>query len=123
MKELSQRSIKLAVATATNRERTENYLRQTEVIDYFDVIVTGDMIQNGKPAPDIYQTAAKALGLDSTDCIALEDSPNGILSAYRAGCKPVMIPDLSQPDQDTKALLYHCFPSLSDFCDKLDVLL
>ena len=123
LKELSQRSIKLAVATATNRERTENYLRQTEVIDYFDVIVTGDMIQNGKPAPDIYQTAAKALGLDSTDCIALEDSPNGILSAYRAGCKPVMIPDLSQPDQDTKALLYHCFPSLSDFCDKLDVLL
>jgi beta-phosphoglucomutase-like phosphatase (HAD superfamily) len=93
------------------------------VIDYFDVIVTGDMIQNGKPAPDIYQTAAKALGLDSTDCIALEDSPNGILSAYRAGCKPVMIPDLSQPDQDTKSLLYHCFPSLSDFCDKLDVLL
>ena len=123
LKELSQRSIKLAVATATNMERTENYLRQTEVIDYFDVIVTGDMIQNGKPAPDIYQTAAKALGLDSTDCIALEDSPNGILSAYRAGCKPVMIPDLSQPDQDTKALLYHCFPSLSDFCDKLDVLL
>lgn len=123
LKELSQRSIKLAVATSTNRERTENYLRQTKVIDYFDVIVTGDMIQNGKPAPDIYQTAAKALGLDSTDCIALEDSPNGILSAYRAGCKPVMIPDLSQPDQDTKALLYHCFPSLSDFCDKLDVLL
>ncbi len=123
LKELSQRSIKLAVATATNRERTEKYLRQTKVIDYFDVIVTGDMIQNGKPAPDIYQTAAKALGLDCTDCIALEDSPNGILSAYRAGCKPVMIPDLSQPDQDTKALLYHCFPSLSDFCDKLDVLL
>ncbi|MBP3793098.1 MAG: HAD family phosphatase [Ruminococcus sp.] len=123
LKELLQRSIKLAVATATNRERTENYLRQTEVIDYFDVIVTGDMIQNGKPAPDIYQTAAKALGLDCTDCIALEDSPNGILSAYRAGCKPVMIPDLSQPDQDTKALLYHCFPSLTDFCDKLDVLL
>ncbi|MBQ4247054.1 MAG: HAD family phosphatase [Ruminococcus sp.] len=123
LKKLSQRSIKLAVATSTNRERTENYLRQTKVIDYFEVIVTGDMIQNGKPAPDIYQTAAKALGLDSTDCIALEDSPNGILSAYRAGCKPVMIPDLSQPDQDTKALLYHCFPSLSDFCDKLDVLL
>ena len=123
LKELSKRSIKLAVATATNRERTEKYLRQTEVIDYFDVIVTGDMIQNGKPAPDIYQTAAKALGLDCTDCIALEDSPNGILSAYRAGCKPVMIPDLSQPDQDTKALLYQCFPSLSDFCDKLDVLL
>ena len=123
LKELSQRSIKLAVATATNRERTEKYLRQTKVIDYFDTIITGDMIQNGKPAPDIYQTAAKALGLDCTDCIALEDSPNGILSAYRAGCKPVMIPDLSQPDQDTKALLYHCFPSLSDFCDKLDVLL
>ncbi len=123
LKELSQRSIKLAVATSTNRERTEKYLRQTKVIDYFDVIVTGDMIQNGKPAPDIYQTAAKALGLDSTDCIALEDSPNGILSAYRAGCKPVMIPELSQPDQETKALLYHCFTSLSDFCDKLDVLL
>ena len=123
LSELSKRRIKLAVATTTNRERTGTYLEQTGVIGFFDAIVTGDMIQNGKPSPDIYQAAAEALGLDCKNCIALEDSPNGILSAYRAGCKPVMIPDLSQPDRDTKPMLYYCFPSLYDFCAKLDVLL
>lgn len=71
------------------------------------------MIENGKPAPDIYLAAAKELGLDPGECIALEDSPNGIRSAHAAGCKPVMIPDLSQPDEETKKLLYACCDDLS----------
>lgn len=123
LESLSKRGIKMAVATATGKERTYPYLEQTGVIDYFDKIVTGDMIQNGKPSPDIYITAARELGLPCESCIALEDSPNGIRSAYDAGCKPVMIPDLSQPDDVTKPLLYHCCSSLEEFYAKLDVLL
>ena len=58
--------------------------------------------------------AAKELELDPSECIALEDSPNGIRSAHTAGCKPVMIPDLSQPDEETKKLLYACCDDLSN---------
>lgn len=55
----------------------------------------------------------KKKGLDPSECIALEDSPNGIRSAHTAGCKPIMIPDLSQPDEETKKLLYACCDDLS----------
>lgn len=123
LESLSQRGLKLAVATATDRRRTDMYLTKAGVLHYFDELVTGDTISNGKPKPDIYIAAAKALGLPCENCLALEDSPNGIRSAYDAGCKPVMIPDLSLPDEQTKPLLYGCFGSLSELNDKLDVLL
>ena len=48
------------------------------------------------------------------DCIAVEDSPNGIKSAYAAGCKPVMVPDLTQPDDEIKPLLYGVADTLAD---------
>lgn len=123
LESLSKRDIKLAVATATDIARTRMYLEKAGVIGYFDAIVTGDTVTNGKPEPDIYITAAQRLELPCGECIALEDSPNGILSAFRAGCKPVMIPDLSAPDEETRAMLYGCFDSLGDFGKQLDVLL
>lgn len=104
---------KIAVATATDRQRTEHYLKQVSLISYFDAFVCGDMVKCGKPDPEIYLTASKALGLKPQECMALEDSPNGILSAYAAGCKPVMVPDLSEPDEELLPLLYACLPDLS----------
>ncbi len=123
LQSLSQRGLKLAVATATDRKRAAMYLEKVGVIVFFDKIVTGDMIQNGKPKPDIYITAAKELGLPCEECLALEDSPNGIRSAFDAGCKPVMIPDLSHPDEQTRSLLFGCYPSLDVLEQDLDVLL
>ncbi len=105
---------KIAVATATDKERTEIYLKQVGVYDYFDTFVCGDMVKVGKPDPEIYLTACHAVGFAPFECMALEDSPNGIRSAYSAGCKAVMIPDLSQPEEDLKPLLYACVPTLSD---------
>lgn len=104
---------RIAVATATDYERTEMYLKRVGVFDYFDKIVCGSMVENGKPAPDIYIKASGELMLEPGECVALEDSPNGILSAYRAGCKPIMVPDLSQPDEETSAMLYAKAESLS----------
>lgn len=105
--------LKCAVCTATDRERTARYLKSVGVYDYFDEFVCGDMIANGKPEPDTYLAGAQKLGLDPAECIALEDSPNGVTSAYRAGCKPVMIPDLSQPDDETRAKLFGVCNDLS----------
>lgn len=59
----------------------------------FRVIVTGDMVDNGKPHPEPYLTAAAALGVDPTDCVAVEDSPTGARSAEAAGCRVLVVPN------------------------------
>lgn len=117
---LHEHDYKIAIATATDRERTENYLKQTGIDKYFQNFVCGDMVTKGKPDPEIYLTASRTLGLSPGACIALEDSPNGILSAYRAGCKPVMIPDLSEPDEELQTRLYACLPDLSHVINLLE---
>lgn len=59
----------------------------------FRVIVTGDMVDNGKPHPEPYLTAAAALGVDAADCVAIEDSPTGATSAAAAGCRVLVVPN------------------------------
>ena len=103
---LKENHYKIAVATATDPTRTEKYLKSVGIDFYFDKIICASMVENGKPAPDIYLKATQELSLPPKECMALEDSPNGVLSAYRAGCLPVMIPDLDQPQEETKRILY-----------------
>ncbi len=114
---LKDNNIKTAVATATDFPRTEKYLKSLDLFDKFDNIVCATMVKVGKPEPYVYLHACEEIGLNPCDCIALEDSPNGILSAYRAGLKPIMIPDLTQPDDDTKQLLFACADSLDKVID------
>ena len=68
----------------------------------FDAIVSGDEVEKGKPAPDIFLLAAKRIGVLPEDCIVFEDSPNGIEGALRAEMKAVMIPDLLPPREEHK---------------------
>ena len=114
---IKKKGLKCSVATATPAERTKEYLTRLGIISYFDEIVCADMVEKGKPEPDIYIEAAKRLGLPEASCIALEDSPNGVLSAYRAGCVTVMVPDLTQPDEKTSELIYAKADSLLDVID------
>ena len=116
---LHENQYAIAVATATGRKQAEEYLRKVQVYDFFDAFICGDMVTKGKPDPEIYLNSCKALGLSPENCIALEDSPNGILSAYRARCHAVMIPDLSQPDEELKQYLSACVPTLADVIDLL----
>ena len=103
---LKENGIKTAIATSSPLERTEKYLASVGLADAFDKLVSGYMVKKGKPEPDIYQFAAKELGLEPGECLALEDSPSGIMSASRAGCFPVMIPDQDEPTEETKPLLF-----------------
>lgn len=116
---LKENGYKIAVATATPQERAKRYLQQVNLLEYFDEVISAHMVSNGKPAPDIYKFAAKSLNLLPKNCMALEDSPNGILSAYRAGCVPVMVPDLDLPDEKTKPLLYATAEDLTCVIDIL----
>lgn len=111
---IKEKNLLCAVCTATDRERTAKYLKSIGCYDYFDAFVCGDMIKNGKPCPDTYIEGAKALGVDTCECIALEDSPNGITSAYSAGCIAVMIPDLSQPDEELEKKVDAVCDNLAD---------
>ncbi len=110
---LKKCGIKTAIATSSPIERTILYLTSVGLQNSFDELVSGYMVEKGKPEPDIYLYAAKKLGVEPRHCMVLEDSPAGILAAYRAGCLPVMIPDQDEPDEETKMLLHARADSLS----------
>lgn len=109
---LKENGYKTSVATATDLKRASMYLDIIDVKKYFDKIVCATMVKNGKPKPDIYLKACEELGVLPCEAIALEDSPNGIISAHDAGCKAVMVPDLSEPDEEIKSFLYERIDSL-----------
>ncbi len=111
---LSSRGIRSAVCTATDYERAKDYLSQVGIFERFDAIICAAMVEKGKPCPDIYLYAAEKLGLAPRECMALEDSPNGVKSAASAGCVTVMIPDLTQPDEELRGIIYAKADSLSD---------
>ena len=104
----------LALATATPVDRAVRYLKSVELYSFFDQIVSAREVKRGKPAPDIYLCAAKRLGLDPKECIALEDSQNGIRSAFAAGCKTIMVPDLDRPTEEIMPLLFGVANGLED---------
>ena len=111
---LSEKNIPAAIATATDYQRTEKYLSEAGIFSYFSKIVCASMVENGKPKPDVYLYAAEQLGLPPQECMALEDSPNGVRSASSAGCVTVMVPDLTQPDEELSGLIYAKADSLAD---------
>lgn len=111
---LRNKGIKTAVATATPLDRTYEHLEKLGIKDLFDSIVSAKQVEKGKPAPDVYLYACKQIGMKPEECIAIEDSPNGIKSAYQAGLKPVMVPDLTGPDEEVSPLLFGLLNSLSD---------
>ena len=108
-----------AITSSSPMEFIEKHLSGANLLHRFRKLCSGHAIPNGKPAPDIYLLGAKELELKPEECLALEDSPTGILSAYRAGCLPVMIPDLDQPGEETQKLLYAKADSLTDIIDIL----
>lgn len=103
---LKERGIPAAVCTATDPERAGDYLSRVGIFGYFDKIVCASMVEFGKPSPDVYLYTAKRLGLEPSECMALEDSPNGVRSAAGAGCVTVMVPDLTEPDSELEKLIY-----------------
>ena len=111
---LKEKGIAVALATATPKDRAEEYLRRVGLLQYFDEVVSARMVKNGKPAPDIYLFAAEKLGLKPEECMALEDSQNGIRSANAAGCKTVMVPDLDGPTGEIMPLLNYVADGLWD---------
>lgn len=117
---LNANGIAAAITTSSPMDRIHRYLGPLGLASRFDKLCSGYDVPKGKPEPDIYLHGAAALGLRPEECLALEDSPAGILSAYRAGCHPVMIPDQDQPTEETKKLLFAKADGLMDVIGLLE---
>jgi beta-phosphoglucomutase-like phosphatase (HAD superfamily) len=78
------------------------------------------MITNSKPAPEIYEKACRAIGVDPSEALALEDAPSGIQSAYHAGLRVIMIPDMVQPKEEVLAMTFDVRESLLEVIELVD---
>lgn len=116
---LEEKGIAKAITTSSPKERAQRYLQPLGLLDRFDRICTGYEVKQGKPAPDIYIFGAACLGLRPEECLAIEDSPAGVESAFRAGCMAVLVPDLDGSDEAMRRKLYAEADSLADIIQLL----
>ena len=111
---LKSKKIKIALATSTTTNSAKRTLKIAGVLDYFDEFVCAEDVKNGKPHPEPFLKAAEKLLLNPGECLALEDSFNGIKSARSAGMITVMVPDLIEPTEEIKADCDYIFKNLND---------
>jgi beta-phosphoglucomutase-like phosphatase (HAD superfamily) len=114
---LDGRGLPVAVATSSETNFTAFSLRQAGLEGRFAVVVTGDEVANGKPAPDIYLEAAGRLQVAPRTCIVLEDSEPGILAANRTGMRAVLIPHGIRPSEAAVQAAFRVLGSLSEAHD------
>ncbi len=110
-----------AICTATDIERTERYLKMAGLEGYFDRLISATMVDEGKPSPKVYLYACEQLGLKPDECIAVEDAPNGIRSAYTAGLNVIMVPDQTEPDDSIRPMLTATVKQLDDIISLIDI--
>lgn len=114
---LKANNVKTALASSTKVETVTNQLRDAKILDYFDVVIGGDMVKNSKPNPEIFLKAAEKLGVDPKEAYIIEDSFNGIKAAHAANAFPVMVPDMLEPNEEISALCHRIFKDLLEVKD------
>lgn len=112
--------LKCAVATSTRRESAEKTLYEIGVWDYLDAVVYGDEVERGKPEPDIFLRAAKAIGVNPSEAVVVDDSINGIKAGYAADMRVVHIPDTIAIDDDIRKLTYMVCADLNGLIDVVE---
>ena len=100
LKYLKENNYKIAVASSSDTADIKNNLEKTKLEKYIDEIASGAEVENGKPAPDVFLLAAKRLGVDTKDCLILEDSKAGVKAGKASGAKVFMVPDMFTVDKE-----------------------
>lgn len=111
---LESKGIDYAIVTSAPVTRVKEYLKLSGINHEFNNIVSTEFVKRGKPYPDVYQYAIKNLNVKASCVLALEDSPNGLISAHQAGCKTVMIPDLTEYDCELQEFVDYKFKDLKE---------
>lgn len=100
LNDLKNENIPTAIASSSPRDFIDVVISKFKLRDYFTYIISGEEVENGKPAPDIYLEAAKKLRLSPDDCIVIEDSRNGVIAAKTAGMKCIGFKNVNSGNQD-----------------------
>lgn len=109
---LTENGIKTAVVTSSFRSEALHNFQRAKINTPFDIIIGGDSVTEGKPSPEPYLKAAEGLGLAPEECLAVEDSVNGIKSAHNAGIRCIYIKDLVEVPGEILALAEYKADSL-----------
>ncbi len=109
---LDRLALRRAVVTSSARARATHHLRAVGILDRFDLVISRDEVQRGKPDPEPYLLAARRLQVPISACLALEDSHNGVRSAHNAGICVIMVPDLLPPIPEMHDKVWHVMPDL-----------
>lgn len=117
---LKKQGYLIGLATSTQKERAEKNLKNAGILDVFDEIVYGGIVEHGKPAPDIYLKACEQLGVEPKDAIGVEDSINGVKSSAAAGLYTIMVIDMIQPTEEIRPLADRIFDSLFEVISLLE---
>src|SRR5262249_11474497 len=110
----------LGLGSSSNRPLIELVLERAGLAKCFTAVVSSEEVERGKPAPDVYLAVARALGIDPKDCVAIEDSTNGIKSAVAAGMRTIAVPNPHFPPADeVLAMAAAVVPSLAEITPEL----
>lgn len=100
IEQLREAGIPIAIVTSSDSKKMQGlYCQHPDFPKLFDKIITGDMVRNAKPDPECFQTAARAIGVDISDCIVVEDSRNGLLAGRASGARVIGIATTLPIDQ------------------------
>ena len=111
---LKEKNIPCAITSSSSIPVIRRHLGSLGLLDGFTALCSGKDVPMGKPAPDIYLHGAATLGVNPENCIAIEDSPAGIESAWRAGCMAIIVPDQDQPGDEVLSRAFAKADSLID---------
>jgi HAD superfamily hydrolase (TIGR01509 family) len=120
---LAARNLPLAIATSTSSPYAEQRLGQAELLGFFAAAVTRSDVTRPKPDAEAFVLAAGRLGIDPRDCVAVEDSPNGLRAAAAAGMMALLVPDLVPPPADAGRLAQAILPDLAAVCALIEAAL
>lgn len=109
---LAQMKVPQALATSSSYRYAARKLMHHDLLELFQATVTGDQVTHGKPHPEPYLRAAEKLGVATENCIAFEDSVNGIHSAKQAGMRTILIPDMCPHSDESLSRVDQQFESL-----------
>lgn len=114
MTALKEEGYQTAIASSTRTAVVKHQIEAAGLLQYFDCIIGGDMVEKSKPNPDIFLKAAEKLGGPVREMYVIEDSYNGIRAAHSAGMIPIMVPDMLPPNEEMKEKAAYILENLSE---------
>ncbi len=117
---LRENGYRMAIASSGLLATIERRMKYHGLYEYFEVIVSGEMVKRSKPDPEIFLLCAERMGVPPHEITVFEDSANGIRAAHAAGMRPVLVPDLLVPEKDVVDLAYTVCSSLTEVKERYE---